>query len=158
MQRGPMFRMQSQVHFGVLSVGQSILQVSLIPAPHDTISHLFELSAISTGGSFMMTGGGSASPPSFTGGCGRSSASRNPSGTRQKTEAALRTRTRMKDRLIQAPPVKGARRIGRSIKESKRRLRKTGCLPETSCTGDSSPIDEISIDSGTFQITTSERF
>jgi hypothetical protein len=56
--------MQSQLHFGVLSAGQVISQVSLIPMPQDTISHLFAPSAISIGGAFIVTGAtGILSPP-----------------------------------------------------------------------------------------------
>ena len=58
MHMGPKLRTQSQLHFGVLSAGQVILQVSLMPIPHDTISQELELSATWGGSfiSFMMTG------------------------------------------------------------------------------------------------------
>ena len=55
MHMGPKLRTQSQLHFGVLSAGQVILQVSLMPIPHETISQELELPA-TRGGSFMMTG------------------------------------------------------------------------------------------------------
>ena len=57
MHMGPKLRTQSQLHFGVLSAGQVILQVSLMPIPHDTISQELELPATMGGSliSFMMT-------------------------------------------------------------------------------------------------------
>lgn len=45
---GPNDFRQSQLHFGVLSAGQVILQVSLIPIPQETISQELEPSAISS--------------------------------------------------------------------------------------------------------------
>jgi len=56
MHMGPKLRTQSQLHFGVLSAGQVILQVSLMPMPQDTISQELELSAI-RGGSVVAAGG-----------------------------------------------------------------------------------------------------
>ena len=55
MHMGPILRTQSQLHFGVLSAGQVILQVSLMPIPHDTISQELALSA-TRGGSVVATG------------------------------------------------------------------------------------------------------
>ena len=55
MHMGPKLRTQSQLHFGVWSAGQVILQVSLMPIPHDTISQELDFSA-TKGGSFMLTG------------------------------------------------------------------------------------------------------
>ncbi len=55
MHMGPKLRAQSQLHFGVLLAGQVILQVSLMPIPHDTISQELDFSA-TNGGSFMLTG------------------------------------------------------------------------------------------------------
>lgn len=52
---------QSQLHFGVLSAGQVILQVSLMPIPHDTISQELELPA-TMGGSLTMTGVAALAP------------------------------------------------------------------------------------------------
>lgn len=66
MHMGPMFRIQSQLHFGVLSAGQEIWQVSLRPMPQETISHLFDPSASIAGSSFMMTGAGADPLPSVT--------------------------------------------------------------------------------------------
>lgn len=47
---GPKLLRQSQLHFGVLSAGQVILQVSLSPRPQDTISQELEPSATTSGG------------------------------------------------------------------------------------------------------------
>lgn len=61
MHMGPKLRTQSQLHFGVLSAGQVILQVSLMPIPHDTISQELELPA-TMGGSLTMTGVAALAP------------------------------------------------------------------------------------------------
>src|SRR5688572_24622080 len=61
MHMGPILRTQSQLHFGVLSAAQVILQVSLIPIPHDTISQVLGLSA-TMGGSLIVTGIGLLAP------------------------------------------------------------------------------------------------
>jgi hypothetical protein len=47
-----MFRAQSQLHFGVLSAGQVIWHVCLIPIPQETISQELDPSANKSGGGF----------------------------------------------------------------------------------------------------------